>query len=361
MHIVSAEIFHYSKPVLSEFPAAGDSTEQAPEPLKREGLLIRIISGTGSESWGEVAPLPGRSRESLNEATSAVMKILPSLAGLKLAPSFEEWTVPNLLEGLPSSCIFGIEQAIYGLSSAECSVPLSEWLREDSRSHVAVNALLDGSNEEVLAQAREGRRDGYGAFKLKVGTRRVDQEAKLVAEVRSTIGADAELRLDANRAWDFDTAVHFLSEMEDQNIAYIEEPLANPAFLSRISQNSAVPIALDESIVEVFEQDQSLKEYSFACAAILKPTLIGGMAATLDLAERFYRVGVEPVITSCFETEVGHAGLVSLAAAISGSGWAAGLDTLRYFDSDLPPEPVRAANQISLYEAPEPSRLTRVV
>jgi len=283
------------------------------------------------------------------------------MAGLKLVPSFKEWTLPNLFEGLPSSAKFGIEQAIYSLSSAEFSIPLSKWLRQDSREHVVVNALLNGSHEEILAQARVGRRDGYEAFKLKVGTKRVEQGVKLVAEVRSTIGADAELRLDANRAWDFDTAVRFLSEMEDQNIAYIEEPLVNPAFLSRITRNSAVPIALDESIIEISEQDQSLEAYSYACAAILKPTLIGGMAATLDLAERFFRIGVEPVITSCFETEVGHAGLVSLSAAISGSGWAAGLDTLRFFDADLPPEPIRLANQISLYEAPELSQLTRVV
>lgn len=345
----------------SPLPGAANPSSKTHNGPNRKGLLVRLTSGAGSESWGEVAPLPGRSRESLEEAGAAVAKILPSLVGLDLAPSFQGWTAPNVLKGLPSSCQFGFEQAIFSLAAADESVPLSKWFREDSRGQVPINALLAGSKEEVLAQARERRREGYEAFKLKIDTTPVDQGTKLIEEVRSAIGADAELRLDANRAWDFDTAVQFLSRVEDQNIAYVEEPLADPVLLKRLGQATTVPIALDESIVEILEQSCSLEEYAFARAAILKPTLIGGMAVTLDLAERFVSIGVEPVITSCFETEVGHAGLVSLAAAISGSGWASGLDTLRFFDPGLSPAPSRAAYHVSLCEAPEISRLARVV
>ena len=361
MRITSIEIYRYSRLVLDEFPRPAYSDTQALGSFRREGLLVRIRSELGTVSFGEVAPLFGRSRETLEEATLAIQNVLPTLAGMTLPRSFREWTEPDEFEDLPSSCRYGIEQAIYGLSAKESSVSLSKWLREDARDHVPVNALLNGSPDVVLQQARDAQSGGYGVFKLKVGSNRIDQEAQLVADVRSTIGPKAELRLDANRAWDYDRAVQFLSEIENQDIAYIEEPLSNPELLNRMARNASVPIALDESIPEILEQGKRLEEFAFACTAILKPTVIGGMATTIDLANRFSSIGVEPVITSSFETEVGHAGLVSLAAVISGSGWAAGLDTLRYFDADLPSEPIREANKISLYQNPDLSGLARVV
>ena len=61
--------------------------------VAREGLLVRVDKG-----WGEIAPLPGFSRESLAEAQAESLACLAQLArlgalrGVHLSPMTEGWS-----------------------------------------------------------------------------------------------------------------------------------------------------------------------------------------------------------------------------------------------------------------------------
>ena len=55
----------------------------------------------------------------------------------------------------------------------------------------------------VLAKARVARAAGYEAVKLKVGRQALEDDIRLVREVRRVLGSGIALRLDANRAWSY--------------------------------------------------------------------------------------------------------------------------------------------------------------
>ena len=177
------------------------------------------------------------------------------------------------------------------------------------------------------------REAGYEAVKRKVGGRAVGEDVSLVRAVEEALGGGVTLRLDANRAWALDVALEFARAIEDVRVEYLEEPLADPAGLESFTRACGIPIALDESLVGM--APESLVEHRYAGAAVMKPSLLGGISRVLRLAKRASSLGVRPVVSSAYESGVGTASLVALAAGIGGGRIPAGLDTYRRFASDV--------------------------
>ena len=168
------------------------------------------------------------------------------------------------------------------------------------------------------------RDEGYRTVKLKVGGRTVAGDLRLVRELGEMLGDSISLRLDANRAWGYEEAAEFVRAAP--RFEYVEEPLSDPARLPHLAGEFSVPVALDESLVGM--EPEELGEHRYARAVVLKPTLLGGISRTLRTAERALRLGMKPVISSAYESGVGTAALVALAAGIGEHPVAAGLDTI---------------------------------
>ncbi len=83
--------------------------------------------------------------------------------------------------------------------------------------------------------------------KLKVGT---DHDIDNIKLVREILGKNIDVRLDANRAWTMDQALHSIPEFYAYDVTSIEEPLipSEVAKLSELSKDIDIPIMLDESI-----------------------------------------------------------------------------------------------------------------
>jgi o-succinylbenzoate synthase len=206
-------------------------------------------------------------------------------------------------------------------------------MRATGASRVPVNGLLSGSSGEVLEGARRMKEAGYRSIKLKVGGRIVAEDVVLVRALGEEIGDGVSLRLDANRAWDYQEAAEFLRGAEVTSFEYIEEPLADPARLPEFVQEFGAPVALDESLVGVGPEE--LGEHRYARAFVLKPTLLGGISRTLRLAERALHLGMTPVVSSTYESGVGTAALAALAAGIGDREIPAGLDPYRRLAGDV--------------------------
>jgi O-succinylbenzoate synthase len=248
----------------------------------------------------------------------------------------EDWVDPygefgGELDRVAPSVRFGFELAVWNLYAASSGKTLPEVVTSFPRAVLPVNGLLAGSPAEVLEVARRMRDAGYRSIKLKVGTRTVAEDAALVRELGEELGESISLRLDANRAWGYEEAAEFVGGTAGVRFEYIEEPLADPARLPRLVREFGVPVALDESLVGM---EPEKVEETFAVAFVLKPTLFGGISRTLRVAGRAPRLGVTPVISSAYESGVGTAALVALAAGIGDRPVPAGLDPYRALAED---------------------------
>jgi O-succinylbenzoate synthase len=196
---------------------------------------------------------------------------------------------------------------------------------------------------------------GYATVKLKVGGRTVEDDVGLVRALGGLLGDGVSLRLDANRAWDFERAAEFARAVAGVRLEYVEEPLADPARLPELAREVGAPLALDESLVGI--EPEALDGYAYASAVVLKPTLLGGISRTLRFAERALSLGMTPVVSSAYESGVGTAALVALAAGIGDRAVPVGLDTYRRLATDVLVSPLDlSAPSVRVREAADASR-----
>ncbi|RME28476.1 MAG: o-succinylbenzoate synthase, partial [Candidatus Zixiibacteriota bacterium] len=308
----------------------------------RDGFLLRLETDSGTVGWGEAAPLPGFSRESLTETESALQQLTKSLHKLSVDPN---QPLIEILHALPvsgkelPSTRFAAEQAIATLAVQSSRRQLRERLSETPNRSVPVNGLLAGTPEQMRERVAALLEAGYRTVKMKVGRGDLDKEVSLVREIRSLLPATIRLRLDANRAWSFDEAVRFCESIRDVDIDYIEEPVSDSSRLVALAAQTNIPVALDETLPALSAAE--LERFRGVSAVVLKPTMLGGITRTLAFVRAAEKIGARVVISSTFDTGLTVATLAELAAAVCDEQTACGLDTLHWLADDiLSPRPV---------------------
>ena len=338
MRISGCRAFRYRLPLAEPLALAGRAVDE------RDGVLVRIDSDAGASGWGDVAPLPGFSRESLEDAEAELAALGTLLRGAELDCRGH---VPELRRGLEPAAAaspsvrFGLETALASLSAqmgreAVPGLPCFE-------GAVPVSGLLAGSGAEILAHARRLRDAGFRAVKLKVGMRPLPEDVALTQRVRAVLGDGIALRLDANRSWSLEQAVRFGHALGAAGVEYLEEPLGDPSRLEDFFDATGIAVALDESLQEL--QPGDLEGLRGVGAVVLKPTLLGGAGRARAWIARARGLDIRPVVSGCFESGIGVLALARLAWSITGDAVPAGLDTYRWLDADVvsPRIPVRAA------------------
>ena len=301
---------------------------------RREGALLRLEAADGSVGWGDAAPLPGFSRETLGEARRALGVLGEAIVGQDIDPGQVLLPFGAIARGLDAeayapSARFAFDLALADLAAQAGSRSVPQVLHPDPAVVLPLNGLLMGAADRVLADADRLAAEGYTTLKLKVGRGDLEAEAYLVQALRQRLGAAVALRLDANRAWTVDEATAFAEAVAGADVAYVEEPLQDPDGLPVLWHDTGLPVAVDESVSE--RGEAAIR--GWAAAAVLKPTLLGGIAATLRLALHARSVGVRPVLSAAFESGVGLRGVAALAAATGAEP--AGLDTARWLAEDV--------------------------
>jgi uncharacterized membrane protein len=188
----------------------------------------------------------------------------------------------------------------------------------------------------------------YPSLKVKVGHQTAKADAISMSNALQAAEKGGKIRADANRAWNEDSAIHFVAALEGidvdviDRVEFIEEPLTKVAgewsfpaqveALERWHKHSGIPYALDESLADLadltgndFVTMQSVIKKTFSdgvggCAAlILKPALLG-----MELSMRLARIahielGIGAVFSSSFDSGLGLGHTSFLAAAADAS------------------------------------------
>jgi O-succinylbenzoate synthase len=194
------------------------------------------------------------------------------------------------------------------------------------RESIPVNALVDGP---FLVQDVRG----FPAVKVKV---RDATGIALVRAVREAVGSDVGVRVDANGAWDVDTAVSMITKLVPFDLEYVEQPCASLDELATVRRRVDVAIAADECIRSL-DDARALRTKDAADVIVVKQQPLGGVRAALDVVDA---AGVPAVVSSMMETSVGIAAGVALAAALPELRFACGLATLRALPGDVTDHPL---------------------
>jgi o-succinylbenzoate synthase len=272
----------------------------------RELLLLRLEARDGTVGCGEAAPFEPYDGVPLERAAAA----LTGGGGRR-----------------PPQARAAEEIARLDLQCRQEGEPLAEPLRDA----LPVNmTLAAGPPEEVAERARDGLRDGYACFKLKVG---LPDDAERVAAVRAAVGPWPALRVDANGAWSVDEAVRAIRGFEHHDLEFVEQPCGTLRELAEVRQRVSTAIAADESVSTLRELGRAVELE--ACDVVnVKLAGTGGFKPARELLREAREAGLDAFLSSTLDGPWGIAAALQLAAA-EGVTLACGLATLELFEPPL--------------------------
>ncbi|CAM4302788.1 o-succinylbenzoate synthase [Nocardiopsis rhodophaea] len=232
---------------------------------------------------------------------------------------------------------------------AACREAAEEGWPAPVRRRVPVNVTVPAVGPEEAARiVAEG---GCATAKVKVAERgqAPAEDIARVEAVRDAIGPAGRVRVDANGAWDVDTAARMLGELDRFDLEYVEQPCATLEELAHLRRRTDVPVAADESIRRA-EDPLKVRAAGAADIVVLKVQPLGGVRAALRVAEA---CGLPVVVSSAVETSVGLAAGVALAAALPDLPYACGLATMRLLRADVTADPLLPVDGHLPVRAPE--------
>jgi O-succinylbenzoate synthase len=181
------------------------------------------------------------------------------------------------------------------------------------------------------------------------------EDVARVEAVRDALGPAGALRVDANAAWDVDTAVVRLRELDRYGLEYAEQPCATLEELAALRRRVDVRVAADEVVRRAVDPRRvALREA--ADVVVLKVQPLGGVRAALEVAGAH---GLPCVVSSALESSVGIAAGVALAAALPELPFACGLATVALFTADVTGAPLLPVDGVLPVARPEPDRLAQ--
>lgn len=298
----------------------------------RSGFLLLARGEDGAIGLGDVAPLPGFSRESLDQAQSQWEMIRHEVSRwvapessrelADLSPELERLTadVPSLR--------YAVELALADLAARRAAMEMARWLSGAASPDIEVNFLLSGDDPAVLAeQARAAFANGFRTFKIKVAIRPVALDVERVKAVRDAVPT-ANLRIDANEGWSEGQIAEAFPMLRELKLEFVEQPLpaGNAELARRYANEYGIPLALDEEIDSIAGV-QRLIANGLCDGIVLKPMTGGGLMGNLALAILAHQSGVKVIFTSTWESDVGLAGTLHLACASGSAAAPCGLST----------------------------------
>lgn len=257
----------------------------------REGWIVRVRDGE-RVGYGDCSPWPG-----FGSTLSRVRSHMGELSDLEVSE------LPEVRSAV--AC------AVADLEAQKAGVALAKWLSPAARDSAATHALVsDATTAKAAVQA------GYTALKVKVASEPVTVDCRRVRAIREAVGGEVRLRVDANGGWTVSAACDALTAMRDLQLDLVEQPVSGLEAMARVRETTGARIAADESVT-CAESLAEVVKLAAADVVVLKPAFLGGVRATLDLANEARSAGLHVMVTHALESAIGRAHALHLACALA--------------------------------------------
>jgi L-alanine-DL-glutamate epimerase-like enolase superfamily enzyme len=252
-------------------PPERQHTSDFGKTLSFDGTIVRIDTECGITGWGEAKAQVGGMAQNQALTTLINEEFGPLLKGEDPRDITRLWELlysgtrghyavthgrvfPVLgRRGITISAISGVDCALWDILGKSLGVPV--WRLLGGRRSAAMPAYASGGwggpdkiGEELTGYVKRG---GFGAVKMRVGVIDGDprHSARRVHAAREALGPDIGLMCDAHGTLSVAEAKRFCRLVEDDNIAWFEEPVTadDKAGCAEVRRATDIPIAAGES------------------------------------------------------------------------------------------------------------------
>ena len=261
----------------------------------RDFVFVRVHTDDGLIGTGE-GTLEGRARTQI----AAITELNDFVRGedpLRIEHIWQTVYRHSFYRGGPvmMSALSGLDQALWDIFGKSVGLPVHQLLggRVRDRVRVYANGPRGDSPEEIAESALAIVSKGYTAMKLcpfgatkPLDGHRVIRQARAVMDaVRTAVGPDIELAVDAHGRLSPQMAILLGKAIAEYDVLFFEEPCLpeNPATMATVARECGIPIATGERLFTIWGFRDVLEQQA---AVILQPDLAhcGGISQGRKIA-----------------------------------------------------------------------------
>ncbi|MGQ0653022.1 MAG: mandelate racemase/muconate lactonizing enzyme family protein [Betaproteobacteria bacterium] len=276
--------------------------------------LLKLIADDGAVGIAEGVIKPTRTGYSPRSLAAALEDVLlPLLRNTDLADRDAVTRAFQWLDGNLAGRAL-VDNACWSLRAAASGAPL--WRQWGGESEVPVTWIVTRQAPALMAAeaAEMCARHGLRSLKLKGGQGR-ETDLRVIAEVRSAVGASIELSMDANRVYPAEGISDYVRAIAAAGVAVVEDPcsLAPDSAFASLQRDCAVPLLVDFACTS--RQDAALFLDRGARAMLVKPGRTG-ISEALEIDAQCAQQGAGVSLGMFYESALGTALTLQAAAAL---------------------------------------------
>lgn len=282
-----------------------------------EDLVVMLVCDDGTIGYGEGAPTPVITGETIGSMIATIEYLKPFIVGREI----EEFEL--ILNNIHTKILknttakSALEIALYDLKSKSQKQPLYTMLGGTQTAFYTDITISLNETNTMVQDALKAVELGYQTLKIKIGDTPSRDIERIVA-ISESIGKDITLRLDANQGWSAQESVALLQAIEAKGIMAqcIEQPVKAEdieGFLY-IKQRVQTPLLADESVFSL-KDARTLLELQAVDYINIKLAKTGGISQALQLADLAKSYETKCMMGCMLEGPIAIAAGVHLASA----------------------------------------------
>ncbi|WP_266205453.1 o-succinylbenzoate synthase [Pontibacter kalidii] len=304
--------------------------------------FVKVWDAQTSEvhGTGECAPLAGLSIDFRPEIAHKLQQVAELVNNRQVEFGMEAELPQELgLQEWPA-LRFALETALLDLGNGGKGL-LYDNAFSRGEEGIPINGLVwMGDRSFMQQQIAQKLESGYTCLKLKIGSLDFTTELEILQSIREVAGADRlTVRVDANGAFSPQEAFKKLERLAKYELHSIEQPIKQGQLqeMAQLCAYTPLPIALDEELIGVQEPQAkaALLERIKPQYIILKPTLVGGLAASAEWIRMAGELGIGWWMTSALESNIGLNAIAQFTAQY-GITLPQGLGTGQLYHNNIP-------------------------
>ena len=198
-----------------------------------EWLIVEVFTDAGHAGIGNAALAPAITKQVIDSCLKPLLLGQDPWNTEFLWQHMYRKTMAFGRKGVVMAAISAVDIALWDILGKAAGKPVYALLGGQTKSRIPVYAsrLYSGPLQELAAEARRYKDEGYRAMKLRFGWGPADGAAgmqrnlELVRTVRQAVGDEVDVMVDAYMGWTLDYAKRMLSLLEPFHLRWLEEPV----------------------------------------------------------------------------------------------------------------------------------------
>lgn len=252
LQITSIEIYKLAIPLKEPFVISLGTQFNA------DNVLVIIRTNEGISGFGECSPYMSINGESMDTCYIVAQYLATALKGKNPLAIEDCITAMDKVIYGNTSIKSAFDIALYDIAAKHSNMPLYQFLGGTKNKVITTDMTVGiGSPEKMANDALRFKEAGFPAVKVKLG-QTTELDVERIKAIRTAVGNELPLRIDANQGWTVDTAITTLQALSPYNIEHCEEPIARWNFmeLPKVRAASPIKIMADESCCTNHDADR---------------------------------------------------------------------------------------------------------